>query len=153
MPELTDPPDAPEAGSLRIKPRELVNLPIILLPLKVRIAHDPKKDEDFEVVDCHFWRLESSGVVQEGETGISWWKAREQLRNQIGQYIACRPRQGDDNSISLIKLEGAPRDVAAKVIADLSLPDRPPAPSDDYSEEPPEPAVGFDANDPDMDVF
>ena len=135
MPELSDPPEAPESGTLGVKPRELVNHSVVLLPLKIRLAHDKKKDEDFEVVDCHFWRLESSGVAEEGETGISWWKAREQLRDSIGQYIACRPKQGDDNSIALERLSGPAREVAAKVIADLSLPVGEAPPSDDYDED------------------
>ncbi len=122
-PELSDPPDAPEPGSLSgVKPRELVNQPIILLPVKIRVAHDKKKDEDFEVVDCHFWRLDRSGIVDDGETGISWWRAREQLRDQIGRYIACRPTAQDDNSIILAPLSGAARDVAEKTVAGLSLP-------------------------------
>jgi hypothetical protein len=123
MPELSDPPEAPEPGSgTGVKPRELVNHSVVLLPMRIRTAHDKKKDEFFDVVDCHFWLLESTGVAEEGETGISWWRAREQLRDQMGQYIACKPKQQDDNSITLERLTGPAREVAAKVIAGLALP-------------------------------
>jgi hypothetical protein len=113
--------------------------------LKIRVAHDSKKQEDFEVVDCHFWRLESTGIAEEGKTGISWWAAREQLRDQIGQYIACRPKQRDDNSIVLRPLEGPAREVAAKVIASLSLPVASAEPvSDDFEEQLEEPFPLYD---------
>jgi hypothetical protein len=131
MPELSDPPDAPEPGATRTKPRELLNQPVVLLPTGIRTAHDKVKNEDFEVVDCHFWTLDRSGVVADGETGISWWRAREQLRGMLGQYVACRPVQGDDNSISLARLAGAAREVAAKAIAGLSAPLVEEVPADD----------------------
>ncbi len=135
-PELSDPPDAPEPGSgaNRTKPRELVNHSIVLRPTAIRTATDPKKNEEFEVVDCHFWLLGPGGVEIEGETGISWWRAREQLRPMLGEYIACKPRQQDDNSITLERLSGPAREIAAKVIAGLSAPLVEAPPEDDYDE-------------------
>ncbi len=47
--------------------------------------------------------------------------------------MACKPRQQDDNSITLERLVGPAREVAAKVIAGLSAPIAE-TPEEDYDE-------------------
>jgi hypothetical protein len=126
MPELSDPPDAPEpgAGGNFVKARDLVNQPVILLPLRLE-TDESKVNKDgspWEFVTCHYWTLDRSGVVADGEARVSWWRAKAQLRECIGQYVACRPTQQDDNSITLERLSGAAREVAAKAVASLSAP-------------------------------
>ena len=63
----------------------------------------------------------------------SWWRAVAQLRESMGDYVECRPTENEDNSITLERLGGEAREVAAKVIAGLEDGG---IPEEDFSSEP-----------------
>jgi hypothetical protein len=121
MTRLVDPPVPPAAdGKERMKAKDLKNTPLILRVVK--IDTEPKGNKGpWEYAECEVWTLDRQGVV-ENATGVrfAWWRALEQLRSQVGQFVACRPVEQDNNSIILAPLEGAAREVAEKVLATVA---------------------------------
>lgn len=137
MTTLVDPTPPPEPGEgNRLRARDLKNTPLILKP--VREGNEPGKDnKPWVYIECEVWTLDRQGVVAH-ETGIrfSWWRAVEQLKSQIGQYVACRPVEQDDNSIILTPLSGAAREVAEAALATLAAPQVDGQDVSEFSEEP-----------------
>lgn len=113
----TEPPEPGDGSGMRAK--NLKNLPLIIRPKKVDTATG-KDGDDYEYIGADVWVLDSSGIVDSG-TGVqfSWWRAREQLRNRVGEFVACRPAEQDDNSVILVPLKDKARKVAEQVIAEL----------------------------------
>lgn len=93
----------------------------------------------YVVVDC--WTLDRAGIVDHHEgMWIGWWKAVEQLRDNVGALVACRPTQQADNSIELSPLDGKAREVAVAAAESLYANEAPPVddapPAYDIGEEP-----------------
>ena len=123
---LSDPGVPPEAGTAgsRLRAKNLKNTPLILRPREVKSAEGRDREGNpkmYDYMECDVWVLDRQGVV-ESDTGIrvTWWRALEQLKNaRMGSLIACRPVEQDDNSVVLAALEGAARDVAEIVAAEI----------------------------------
>lgn len=120
---VVDPPIPPEAGEAGLRAKNLKNMPVIFRPIAMGVA--PKKEkpgQEYEFASCDVWTLDRTGVVETAEkVQVSWWRAREQLREMMGEFVACRPTEQDDNSVILAPLSGAARDVAATVVKELEL--------------------------------
>jgi len=129
--ELQDPGAVPEGGS-NMKAKDLKNQVLLLKP--TGLGEWPAKDAEYDAegnvvneaknaqpyVICDVWVLDRSGVVDTGQgVRFSWWKAVEQLKDKIGQYVGCKPVEQDDRSVALAPLEGTGREVAAQVIKDI----------------------------------
>lgn len=134
---IIDPPPAPEGGN-NVRPADLLNQPILVRPIGIGTWDEESKSPGKPYVICDVWTLDRAGIVEHHEgMWISWWKAVEQLRENIGSIVACRPTKQDDNSIELTPLEGAAREVAVKAAESLSaVEDVPPAPAYEDGEEP-----------------
>lgn len=119
--QLPPPPEPGEASGLRAK--QLKNQPIVLLPTGVGVGKGKDREgnpTEYEYINCTVWVLDRQGVTDSAEgVQFSWWRAREQLRDLIGQYVACRPVEQDDNSVILTELSGEALAVAAKVVESL----------------------------------
>lgn len=121
MSVIIDPPPAPEGGS-NARPSDLLNQPVILRATGMGKWGEESKTpgKPYVVVDC--WTLDRAGIVDHFEgMWIGWWKAVEQLKDNMDALVACRPTQQADNSIELTALEGAAREVAVTAAATLSL--------------------------------
>lgn len=130
MADLIDPIEPPE-GSDFLKAKDFKNKPVILQPVRFATEAGRIEGKEWTFVECNVWELDRAGVVQEAENvRVSWWRAVAQLKDHIGSYIACRPVEQEDNSIILAPLTGDARDVAARVVKDLSNA-VPPSGSDD----------------------
>ena len=130
---IIDPPPAPEGGS-SLRATDLKNQPCIIRgselgtwPAKPA-EYDgegnvvKKAQKESEYVECEVWTLDRAGLLDHHEgVRISWWKAVDQLKGNLGALVACRPMQVDpnNNAISLEPLTGAARDVAQDVAANL----------------------------------
>lgn len=112
---LTDPPPVPEGGN-QLKAKDLKNKVIIIKPTE----HDTvpgKDDKPWEFVAGDVWVLDRAGVTETGQgVRFSWWKAVAQLKGLLGEFVACKPTEMDDNSVELVPLAGEARDVAAKIV-------------------------------------
>lgn len=122
MTEFADPTPPPESSgegpSMRAK--DLKNQPLILRPTKHDVTPG-KDDKPWEFVEADVWVLDRSGVVAHASgVRFSWWKVREQLRTQIGQFVAGRPKEGDDNSVHLEALSGPAREVAVQAMKEIA---------------------------------
>lgn len=117
---LVDPPAVPEGGTGEfMKAKDLKNRVIIVQPTAVE-RKDGIDGKPWEYVVANVWVLETHGVVEVGQNvRFSWWKAREQLRSMIGEYVACKPVEQDDNSVELIPLQGNAREVASGIVKRL----------------------------------
>jgi len=116
---IIDPPPAPEGGS-NARPADLLNQPILVRATGTGVWDEESKSPGKPFVICDVWTLDRAGIVEHHEgMWISWWKAVEQLKDSIGQIVACRPTKQDDNSIELAALEGKAREVAAEAAAGL----------------------------------
>jgi hypothetical protein len=70
------------------------------------------------------WVLDRAGIdIHDEGVRISWWKAVEQLKDNIGQLVACKPVEQADNSIELTPLAGEARTVAERVAATIGVAD------------------------------
>lgn len=138
MNDVVDPPEPPEPseGGDYIKAKDLKNLPLVVQPQN--IGTDIGKDgTDYEYVNCSVWVLDRSGVVNSGtNVRVSWWRAREQLRNILGRFVPCRPVEQPDNSVILVPLKEEARKVAESVIADLKTAPADPGPEPPSDSEP-----------------
>ena len=129
---LVDPPEAPEGGG-SIRAGDLLNKICLFRPESIGEwpAREAETDEEGNVtrqasgpkpyVECSVWVLDRAGVIEEGEgVRVSWWKAFEQLKNQIGNYVGANPvKDQGSNAVSLVPLRGEAREVAAKVVSEL----------------------------------
>lgn len=130
---FVDPPEAPEGGSA-MRAKDLVNKVCLFQP--VSLGEWPAKAAEYdengtmkkpaqkasEYVECNVWVLDRAGVLEEG-TGVrvGWWKAVAQLREGMFQYVGAKPKTEEgSNAIHLVPLEGAAREMAAKIVAELS---------------------------------
>lgn len=114
---ISDPVPAPEYTGLRGK--DLKNRPVILRP--EAYAEDIGQDgKPWKYVTCDVWVLDRAGVEQQA-TGvrISWTYAVGQLKQQMGQLVACRPVEGESNAVELQPLQGDARIVAEKVAGEI----------------------------------
>jgi len=113
---LVDPPPVPEGGSNHLKAKDLKNKVVIIHPT----VHDTvpgKDDKPWEFVAGDVWVLDRAGVVETGEgVRFSWWRAVSQLKTVMGEYVACKPTELDDNSVELVPLSGDAREVAVKIV-------------------------------------
>jgi hypothetical protein len=82
------------------------------------------------------WVLDRQGITAH-ETGVrfSWWKAVDQLQDMIGKFVSCKPVEQADNSVSLVPLTGAAKEVALQAIKTIEAGDSPEPPSDDDGQE------------------
>lgn len=129
---FVDPNEPPEGGDL-MKAKDLVNKVCLFRPTSIDFW--PPKEEGEKprpYVNCDVWVLDRAGIVEEGTAvRVSWWKAVEQLRDQLGALVGGKPEQEEgSNAIFLRSLEGAARDVAAEVAQQIG--DKP---AEDYNEE------------------
>ena len=129
--ELMDPPE-PGDEEPRLKAKNLKNRPLLIRPTDHR-TETGQDGKPWEYVECDVWVLDRSGVEEEA-TGVrfSWWRARNQIKNAMGRFIACRPVEQDDNSVILVPLKDEARKVAGQVMADLQTA---PAPSPTKADE------------------
>lgn len=118
---IIDPPPAPEGGN-QAKPSDLLNQPILVRATGTGVWGEDSKSPGKPYIVADVWTLDRAGIVEQHDgMWISWWKAVEQLKDNIGQIVACRPTKQEDNSIELTPLEGAAREVAVTAAATLSL--------------------------------
>lgn len=118
------PPPEPGEGGSTLRAKALKNRALILQPVSF---HQDGKGKDragnpttYEYVKCNVWVLDRAGVeTSDSGLQISWWRAREQLRQQMGELVACRPIEEQDNSVVLAPLQGVPREMAEKVVAEI----------------------------------
>lgn len=121
---LSDPEPAPESRE-RLNAKDLKNQVLIVRPTKHDTVPGTKPNDrgeikPWEFVEADVWVLDRQGVTaSETEVRFSWWKAVAQLKDQIGQYVACKPVEQADNSVELVALTGEAREVAVSVVADL----------------------------------
>lgn len=131
MSEFVDPPEPPEARE-RLNAKNLKGAYLILKPTEV--GEWPAKPAEFDetgkeikraqgvqpFVTCDVWVFDRAGLVS-ADTGIrfSWWRAVEQLRKQLGQFVACRPMEQEDKSVVLVALAGEARTAAEKVMTEI----------------------------------
>lgn len=128
---FVDPGDPPEGGGL-MKAKDLINKVCLFRPTGLG-EWPPKEDKKAQpYVECDVWVLDRAGIVEEGQgVRVGWWKAVDQLRDQMGSFVGAKPEQEEgSNAIYLRRLEGAARDVAAEVAQQIG--DKP---AEDYSEE------------------
>ena len=128
----SDPPEPPEGGS-SMRATELVNKICLFRPdsLGEWPAKEAELDDEGNVkkkargpqtyVECSVWVLDRAGIVEEGENvRVSWWKAVEQLKDQLGYYVGGKPTQEPgSNAIYLVALEGDARAVAERIVKEL----------------------------------
>lgn len=116
-----DPPPPPEHGNI-LKAKDLIGTPVILQP--TGFGEWPAKEDGTgaqRYIACNAWAFDRAGITAEAtDVRISWWKAVGQLEPHVGEYVACKPVQGDDRSVTLIALEGDARTVAEKIVAELA---------------------------------
>lgn len=118
---LSDPPPAPEGGgSLRAK--DLVNKVCLFRPESLGqwdLKEGETKPRDY--VSCSVWVLDRAGILEESENvRVGWWKAVDQLREKLGEYVGAKPVQEEgSNAIALMPLDGEARTVAERVTAEL----------------------------------
>lgn len=125
MTDFLDPPDPPE-GQASLKAKDLKNKVCLFRPTALgewpakEATEDQKAQGPQPYVECDVWVLDRAGVIEEG-TGVrvGWWRAVEQLKNQMGQVVGAKPMEQDDRSVVLVALTGEAREVAAKVSAEL----------------------------------
>lgn len=121
---LIDPPEPPEGGN-RLNPKDLKNVPMILRPTRYDTIPGTKPNDKGEVkpwtfVECDVWTLDRAGILdQDTDVRFSWWRAVDQLKDQIGLLVACRPVAQEDNSVILAPLTGAARDIAESVLVQI----------------------------------
>lgn len=115
---IIDPPPAPEGAGL-LRAADLKNRVLLLRP-QVHDTVEGKDGKPWEFVSCDVWVLDRAGIEHHAEgVRFSWWKAVAQLKDQIGDLIACKPVEQDDRSIELVPLGGEARKVAERVAAEI----------------------------------
>ncbi len=132
---LNDPGPAPEPtgeGGPRMKAKDLKNKPCIFRPTGTGEWPATADKAASAFVSCDVWVLDRQGVVEQG-TGVrvGWWRAQEQLKSQMGQFVGAKPVEQEDNSIILTPLSEAARAVAAQVVEEIESGSTPPPPDDD----------------------
>ncbi len=116
-----DPPAVEEgAGGDYIKAKDLKNRVVVLRPNGLNT--EPGKDgKPWTYIEADVWVLETHGVVETGtNVRFSWWRAVSQLKSCIGELVACKPTELDDNSVELMPLTGNAREVAEAVSKRIS---------------------------------
>jgi hypothetical protein len=121
-------PAPPAEGMAMMKAADLVNKVCLFRPVEVgewpaKPAADGKKAQAAQkYIECDVWVLDRAGVLEEG-TGVrvAWYRCVDDLEAKMGQFVGGKPVKEDGtNSIILVPLEGAARDVAAQVVTDLA---------------------------------
>jgi hypothetical protein len=118
---IIDPPPAPEAGKQQhMKAGDLKNKYCILRPTSTGQWEPRDGKEGNPYVACEVWTLDRAGILEhDTSVWISWWKAIAQLKNYMGQLVACRPVEQEDRSIELTPLTGEARIMAEKVAGEI----------------------------------
>jgi hypothetical protein len=112
-----DPPEA-EASGLRTK--DLKNRVVVLKPTGTGEA-EGQDGSPWRWVLCDAWVLNPSGVEAHGEDlRVSWKRMRPQLEGLIGQYVAGKVVENDDNSITLIALSAEARKIVDRVMPEIT---------------------------------
>lgn len=129
---FVDPPDPPEAGGDRLNAKNLKGAYLVLLPKEMgewpakpeerddlgNVVRKASKAQPF--VSCDVWVFDRAGVTDQGtDVRFTWWRAVEQLRGQLGEYVACRPMEQEDRSVILVRLSGDAREAAAKIVNEI----------------------------------
>lgn len=124
MSELLDPPPAPEARE-RLNAKDLKNQVLLLRPtmhdtIPGTKPNDRGEIKPWEFVEADVWVLDRQGITAH-ETGVrfSWWKAVDQLKGMLGEFVACKPVEAADNSVELVALTGEAREVAVSAIKEI----------------------------------
>jgi hypothetical protein len=149
--ELHDPPEAPEGGGL-MKGTDLVNKVCLFRPTGMgewparaavaataeSAAQKARGPQPY--VNCDVWVLDRAGIVEEGtDVRVGWWKAVEQLKDSMGQFVGAKPtKEEGSNAIFLLALSGDARKAAVKAIAEIeaAAPFEPPAGDDGFDDDP-----------------
>lgn len=119
---IVDPPPAPE-GSPLMRAADLKNRPVVLRPTRYDSV-EGKDGKPWTFVECDVWVLDRAGVVEHAAgVRFSWWKAVEQLRETLGDLVACKPVEQEDRSVELLPLTGEARAVAERVAAEITAAD------------------------------
>ena len=119
---IIDPPPAPEGGQ-HLRGQDLKNRVCIIRPTVLDTV-EGKDGKPWTFVACDVWILDRAGIdIHDEGVRISWWKAVEQLKDNIGQLVACKPVEQADNSIELTPLTGEARAVAERVAATITVAD------------------------------
>ncbi len=119
---FVDPTEPPEAAE-RMKAMNLKNKVCLFRPTSLG-EFDPKegKTKGDTYVECDVWVLDRAGIVEEG-TGVrvGWWRAVEQLKPQMGDYVLAMPVEQEDRSVVLIKTSKEEwRKLAAEAVATIA---------------------------------
>jgi hypothetical protein len=111
-----DPPEA-TAG---LRPKDLKNRIVILKPSGVGEA-EGQDGNPWRWVLCDAWVLNPSGIEERGsDLRISWTRMRPQLEGLIGEYVAGKVIENDDNSITLVALSDEARRVVERVMPEIT---------------------------------
>lgn len=126
MTDFLDPPEPPEAGA-SMKAKDLKNKVCLFLPTAMGEwpAKEATENEGAKqpqpYIECEVWVLDRQGVTESGSgVRVGWWRAVEQLRSSIGSYVAGKPVEQEDRSVILLSLTGDARDVATRVLKELT---------------------------------
>jgi len=114
MSDWTAPPEPPE-GSNRLNAKDLKGHVVVLHPISV--GEETGKDgKPWRYVTCDVWQIDRAGIVErDSEVRVSWWRAYEQLKQVLGQYVPCKIFENEDRSVTLNPISQAAQDVIAKV--------------------------------------
>ncbi len=133
-PELSELPPPPEGGT-GMRAADLINKVCVFRPnnLGEWDAKPAEVDADGNVtkeaqkastyVECDVWVLDRAGILEEGShVRVSWWKAVDQLKGCIGEFVPGKPTQEQGGrAVFLHPLEGDALKIAAKVVAELDI--------------------------------
>ena len=113
-------PGTPGPEPLRAK--EIKNHSCVLKPT-ARGEAEGKDGVPWRYAECDVWMLDRSGVERhESGVRISWKRVLPQVEGKFGQYILCKPKELDGGGVVLVGLEGEAREVAKRVVDELTHP-------------------------------
>lgn len=119
---FADPPPPPEPGEQNLRAKDLKNRVVVLRATGTGIdeSKPDSRGRPWEWTTCDCWLIDRSGIEHyEPNLRISWWRVRDQLKEADGKFVAGRVTEQDDNSITLVAVTGAARQVVTDVMPEI----------------------------------
>jgi hypothetical protein len=100
--------------------KDLKNIPLLVRPVSLH-EENGQDGKPWTYWRCEVAVLDRAGLVGEvhDEVRISWVRTMPQLEAAKGQWLACRPVEGEAG-VTLEPLDGAALEVAERVAAELN---------------------------------